>query len=221
MQTRDQIVIVYYPICGGGKFVINSLGLSRYCTLHDYELAVWDSAQTVHDEFYYQTKLKHTLATVPENKNNVDWSKYEMGNSHYTSSQIEFENNAVAISKQNQYFCLTAHTPDHLKNIINLSKSNKIIKLTNYSAWLKISAFKHQSITNDIENKINYWNYIDQQEVKEQDWWFTINVDAGINNQSVRQKQIEDLYQMLGWDDFNQEIWSQYYQKYMQSHKIF
>jgi hypothetical protein len=218
MQISDLTLILYYPVCAGGKFIINSLGLSKYCTLHDYGLAKWDCDQTAHDQLYYQTKLSHVLATVPINKNSGDWINYEMGNTRQLLTPGQFQIAAADITKRQQYFCIIAHSREDLEEIKNITHSKNIIKLTNFSKWMRVSSFKHQETANDIDNKVVASEYTDQKEINNEDWWHIVDIDQGVGNKLIMQQQIEDLYTKLKWDDFDTTVWSQYYQQYIQSH---
>ena len=220
MKISDLTLIVYFPPCAGGKFVINSLGLSKYCTLHDYNLALWDSRQTAHDQQYYQTKLKHTLHTVPVAKNSTRWSQHEMGNARYLVDAVVFEHSADRITKQQQHFCAIAHTPEDIEEIKKFTHSTTVIKLSNFSKWLRVSSFKHAATANDIENKVANYSYIDHKELAESTWYYTIDIDTGMYDQTFMQRQIMELYHKLGWDDFDSNIWSQYYQRYINSHTL-
>ena len=220
MKISDLTLIVYYPVCAGGKFIINSLGLSRHCTLHDYILAIWDSDQTVYDQTYYQTKLEHTLRTVPPNKQDLDWQKYEMGNSRHLSSPYNFNLYATNIAKQQQYFCIIAHDIVNLEKIKNFTNSTTVIKLTNFAKWARHSSFKHQDISNNVENYIYHRHSIDKEEMQDSTWFHTIDIDCGMQDQSTMQYQIQLLYTKLGWDDFDQTSWTHYYQRYIQSHNL-
>jgi len=220
MKISDLTLIVYYPVCAGGKFIINSLGLSRHCTLHDYQLGIWDSDQTVYDQTYYQTKLEHTLCTVPPNKQDLNWREYEMGNSHQLSNPYNFTLHATNITKQQQYFCIIAHDIVNLERIKYFTKSTNVIKLTNFAKWARNSSFKHQDISNNVENYIYHRHSIDKEEMQGSTWFHTIDIDCGMQDQSVMQYQIQSLYTKLGWNDFDQTSWTHYYQRYIQSHNL-
>jgi hypothetical protein len=155
MKLNDLILIVYYPVCAGGKFTINSLGLSRYCTLHDYQLACWDASQSEHNQLYYQTKLEYVLQTVPDTKNNKNWTRFEMGNSHQLFKNNQFLNSAAKlITRNDQCFCIIVHDQNLLDPMLKTTTTTRVIKLTNFTQWMRTSAFKHKGTEDDIENKV-------------------------------------------------------------------
>jgi len=221
MKLNDLILIVYYPVCAGGKFTINSLGLSRYCTLHDYQLARWDASQSNHDQVYYQTKLEYVLKTVPDTKNDQNWIRFEMGNGHQLFKNNQFINSAAKlITRNNQCFCITVHDQNLLDPMLEITTATRVIKLTNFTQWMRTSAFKHKGTEDDIENKVAAHKFLDQKEMQNKSWFYTIDMDCGMQDQSLMQQQIQSLYEKLGWDDFDQTSWAQYYQRYIQSHNL-
>lgn len=221
MKLNDLILIVYYPVCAGGKFTINSLGLSRYCTLHDYQLACWDASQFKHDQLYYQTKLEYILQTVPDTKNDKNWTRFEMGNDHQLFKNNQFLNSAAKlITRNDQCFCITVHDQNLLDPMLEITTATQVIKLTNFTQWMRTSAFKHKDTEDDIENKVAAHNFLDQKEMQNKSWFYAIDMDRGMQDQSFMQQQIQSLYEKLGWDDFDQTSWSRYYQRYIQSHNL-
>ena len=222
MKLNDLVLIVYYPPCAGGKFTINSLGLSRYCTLHDYRLACWDASQPKYDQQYYQIKLEYVLNTVPDTKNNQNWTKFEMGNYHqlFGNHQQPFVSAAKMITRNNQCFCVIVHDQNLLDSMLETTTATRVIKLTNFTQWMRTSAFKHKETNDDIENKVAAHKFLDQKEMQNKSWFYVIDMDQGMQDQSFMQHQIQSLYEKLGWDDFDQTSWSQYYQRYIQSHNL-
>ena len=164
-KFQNQAILVYYPCGAGGKFIINSLGLSRHCVPHDPELAIWDLPQTVFDQLYYQTKLDQVLNTVPPIHDLDNWQKYELGVYDKWLNPVDFsaKSRLNNIINADRYFCLIGHSPEDLQKYLNRYPNINIVKLTNYCQWLKRSSFKILELKNDVENKVDYWNYIDQQ----------------------------------------------------------
>jgi len=218
MKNIKPAIIVYYPCCAGGKFIINSLSLSKYFVLHDTDLAIWDIQQKVHDQQYYSKKLEIILNTVPEQSNDTKWLRYELGvNSEWDSLDSEF---LQPLLKENTHaFPLTANTIDRVLNLKEIFTNNFVIKLTNYTKWMTVSQFKMPEVQQDLKNKIDYWNFVDQKELEGEKFFdFLIDVDRSYIDQHKIKTAIEDLYQQLGFDDFQPNLWIQYYQKYIKAH---
>ena len=210
-------ILVYYPAGAGGKFFINSIGLSRHCVPHDVVHAEWDIKQHNFDLHYYNTKLQQVLATIPAIDDYLQWQPYELG-----VGNKWYDNESVYIKKiidAGRKFCILAHDPDRFKQCLN-NNPQCIIKLTNYGSWMKAAKFKNIFLSNDIENKISYWSYMDKQELKEFDFpYLLIDIDAIMFDKNAMTTQIKNLYSELKFDDFNSELWGQYYDKYINFHK--
>ena len=220
MKNVKPAIIVYYPCCAGGKFVINSLSLSRYFVLHDTDLAQWDVKQKVHDQQYYSRKLEIILKTVPDHPNDSQWLKYELGvNSEWDSPDSDF---LQPLLEQNTHsFPLTANTIDRVLTLKEIFTNNFVVKLTNYTKWLTVSQFKMPEVQQDLKNKIEYWNFVDQQELAGEKFFdYLVDVDGSYFDQDKIKQSIQGLYQQLGFDDFQSDLWTQYYQKYINAHRL-
>jgi hypothetical protein len=214
---------MYYPCGASGKFVMNFLSLSRYCTLHKFDLAVWDANVDVHDTNYYEKKLQHILNTVPDEVNCPDWQQYEMGNGILIDSDdTQFANNSAKILRRDQWFAVVAHTPDELDALIARIGTSTVIKITNYGKWLETTNFKLPRIKTKILDRVSYWNWIDKKELEIDldKYWALIDIDSTIHDQEKWLVQIEQLYEQFGWDDFNRNLCAQYYNKYMSRHEF-
>jgi hypothetical protein len=220
-------ILIYYPCGAGGKFIINSLGLSRHCVPHHIGMAIWDISQQIVDSSYYQQKLQQVLKTVPEYKQEArKWQQYELGvfNKWIDLSSVPptVGTSLKNIIAHNRYFCTIAHTPEDLQLYLdNFPNIKHVIKLTNYSSWLKISRFKIPELENNIDNKIKYWKFIDEQELNNSKLFYKlIDIDNSMFDYDRMLDQVKNLYSYLNFDDFNKELWTAYYQKYINFHKV-
>jgi hypothetical protein len=222
MTIENNTIIVYYPVAAGGKFFINSLGLSRHCVLHNVELARWDLDQSVFTENYYKTKLNHVLKTIPPDQNSY-WQSYELGVFNYW---LSFENNPPTCSSalkdivsSGRHCCVITHNPEYLVSVMSAFSLKNIVKLTNYTKWLMECSFKVSGLTEDIKNKVDYWGYIDQKEIADPAYnYLLVDVDNSMRDQTAMTKQIKNLYNHFGFDDFNEDLWLQYYKRYINFH---
>jgi hypothetical protein len=215
---------VYYPVAAGGKFTINSLSLSKNCVLLNRHLAHWELGQSDLDVLYHK-KLNTILYTVPENAFDGNWQQYEL--SYHVSQSLyqkKFSNSVLELNQkiidQKKHFCIECHSSDEIKFLLSTYPTAQILKLTNYIEWMTLC--KSKARIEDIEDKQAYWKHVDQLEVKSSpfDWAFLIDMDDSMHSMSVMQAQIESLYKKLGFDDFNESRWQQYYKKYAQSHNL-
>jgi hypothetical protein len=220
-KFQSQAIIVYYPCGTGGKFIINSLGLSRHCVPQDNLLSQWDIQQRIFDQSYYQKKLDQVSATVPPKYDLKNWQTYELGvGLHWLSKFDDVQTRLINIIDANRYFCLINHTFADLESMLHKYPGIKnIIKLTNYTKWLELCKFKISSIEHDIKNKIDYWKYIDDKEVANNAIpWTLVDIDNSMHNYKNMLQQIKNLYDILNFDDFDENLWSQYYKKYIHVH---
>ena len=210
---------MYYPPGAGGKFLINSLGLSRHMVPNDVDWAIWDLQQTVHDHEYYNKKLQTILRTVPDAVDDPKWQQYELNSNHkWRSPDSEFL--SPIIENQTKSWAVVVHTLDQVRESKKAFPNSFVVKLSNYSKWLRISQFKMLSLSEDINNKIDYWTYVDHQEIQGEKFFDSLfDVDHCYTNLDRMRRSVEELYHQLGFDDFQYPLWVQYYIRYLSSHK--
>jgi len=184
---------------------MNSLGLSRHNTLHDIKLSLWDTTQ-FHDDNYYKTKLDVVCNTVPGIDDANNWQSYELGDG------IEWKTTQNFKGKN---YCVIAHSTDEFATY---EKIDFIVKLTNYADWLRVSSFKSAGVKEDLNNKVAYWDYVDKSEINcpEYDWHlFDMSTMFDYNK---TKEQVKILYNLLNYEDFNEDLWAVYYNKYINFH---
>ena len=221
-KFQSLCILVYYPVAAGGKFIINSLGLSRHCVPHSIKYADWDIQQNNFNSAYYNTKLQQILETIPPINDYLAWQSYELGVGMQWYPTYRDPSPVKKIIDANRHFCIIVHDPENLKlRLLETGPVQHMVKLTNYIEWLKISKFKHPSVIDDITNKVAYWNYIDKQELNTLDFsYMLVDMDTNIFDQNAMANQIKNLYSKLQFDDFNFDLWRQYYNKYINFHKV-
>ena len=220
MTFEDLCVLFYYPPSAGGKFIINSLGLSKHCVLHSPRLAQWELEQTDID-LLYKKKLETVLKTVPEHAFDGTWQKYELGvgASWFQHKNITITPELQKIIDSSKHFCLIYHNIDELRLILSMYPRTPVVKLTNFVDWMVYCSSKTK-IT-DIDEKRLYWSFVDKNElVYPTTDWILVDIDDSIRSMVLMQQQIQMLYNKFGFDDFDESRWRQYYTKYAQSHRI-
>ena len=220
MTFEDLCIVVYYPPSAGGKFIINSLGLSKNCVLHSTRLAQWELEQTDVD-LLYEKKLENILKTVPENAFDGTWQKYELkvGDSWFPDEDGTITPGLQKIISSSKHFCFIYHNFNELQSILSMYPKTRVVKPTNYIDWMIYCRTKTR-IT-DVDEKRIHWSFVDKNEVASNAIdWILIDIDNSMRSMTLMQQQIEMLYNKLGFDDFNQSRWRQYYTKYAQSHEL-
>ena len=212
-------LLFYYPHGAGGKFIINSLSLSRHCVLFDVNFAIWDIEQTQHDTAYYEHKLRTVLTSVPRTQDRHNWQNYELGTPPGAWDNEHCKHLIPILESATKRFFYIAHYPEQAESYQTQYPNMTLIKLTNYAQWMQTSAFKVPELEQDLDNKLAYWSHQDRQEqVFNQFRAVIVDMDNNIFDHDKMQQQVRHLYQRLGFDDFQPNLWSQYYVRYMQVH---
>lgn len=185
---------------------------------HDIELAHWDLKQTVHDREYYDRKLSAILNTVPNGPNDTDWGGHELGTQLNWHDRNHASLQPILASGQH-CFALIAHEFDQIANLRRNFPNSVLIKSTNYTKWQRVSSFKQPEFLADVENKIGYWKFVDQKELQGPRFYdLLLDVDTNYPNADRMQETIGKLYAELGFDDWQPELWRQYYDRYIKVH---
>lgn len=218
MSKSKPAIIFYFPCCAGGKFLINSLSLSRHMVPQDIKLAHWDVEQTVYDRAYYDRKLSVMLNTVPNGPNDTGWLGYELGTQlkwhdrNHTSLQ-------PILAPGRHCFPLIAHEFDQIPNLRQNFPNSVLIKSTNYTKWQRVSSFKQADFLADVKNKIAYWQFVDKKELQGPRFYdLLLDVDNNYPYADRMQDSMGKLYAELGFDDWQPELWKQYYDRYIKVH---
>lgn len=138
----DKLIIVCYPVGAGGKFLINSLGLSNSCVLQDQNLV----------------KLQLSGGLTPDRKIDLlhsriqevsgGWNDLHLGDSRLFGfdpqdylidypEALRFNNVIEELSVNNQhYFFTNIHNFIYLKTYLNIWKNAKVILFENFSNFI-------------------------------------------------------------------------------------
>ena len=186
--NTDQLIIFYYPSDAGGKFLINSLGLSDHAVFQDSQLA---AKQLVENNFSKQDKIDYLLNKI--NNTIEKWSDLDLGcgqlfgrgsNSIYGLKDItltnEFKNLfnfdpiIEPLSKSSKYFFKTAHFTYNLKKEMMFWPNAKVVELVNYNNFIK----KYRSLDYNDYNTVRGESWpIDYPSIKEY-----VNLDTVIQD---------------------------------------
>jgi len=187
--------------------------------LFDPEFAKWDIAQTVHDSAYYEHKLRTVLTSVPPVHDRDRWQNYELGTPPGVWNNEHCKHLIPILESATKRFYYITHDPDQAQQYLDQYPGMTMIKLTNYVQWMQNSAFKMPDLQRELDNKLAYWGYIDRQEQVLNRWHaVTVDMDTNMFDHDMMQQHIQFLYDQLGFDDFQPQLWSQYYDQYMQVH---
>jgi hypothetical protein len=191
----DKLVILNYASYCGGKFVINSLGLSNDAFFqHNFFVK-----EQIQGKFTPEDKLDYLLEQLQ--KMEGTWDDLNLGclqmfevPTDNMSAKSEFNKWAVEASFQQKYFFIVAHSNDQYKVIKGLWPNAKEIQFTNCQDFMKevrplSNPYQHHS----VENPFYTWNAR---------WYLDIEETV---------YHLRELYQILDLHDFNEDAIRQYY----------
>jgi hypothetical protein len=183
----DKLIIFYYPGNAGGKFLINSLGLSDNAVFQDSKLA----AKQLAGNFSNQDKIDYLLNKINETKEK--WSDLDLGcgqlYGHGNKSihglkdlpltnkirnYFTFDTIIEPLSKSSKYFFKIAHFTHTFKKELMFWPNAKVIELVNYKPFIK----KYRSLDNCHYNNVKGESWPDNYpSIKEY-----VNLDTAIQD---------------------------------------
>jgi hypothetical protein len=195
----DRNIIFYYPHGTGGKFLINSLGLSDYATLQHSELI----QRQLGGEFSNIDKLVYLLSTLHQHKIKDVWEDLGLGCAQ--TYRVDPLNNVkipdafypilMTARHINLLLFIVGHTVDCINAIRKVWPSAKVISFTNYHTFLTRRKFYSPATA------INF-SLLPSDYVWESDWYL---------DKEVTLLKISHLYDQLELSDFNKSYISMYY----------
>jgi hypothetical protein len=199
--NTDSVVIVYYPTNAGGKFLINSLGLSNGCYFQDIDFV------RLQQDNKFTPKLKlMTLLERIGNNNNHSWGDLGLGcralfgtNGH---NPEDFFPEIDLISYESTLFFVVAHTPESFEQLNIIWPNAKKIYLTNYAKFI------------EWRTNCQYTQPEDSELLKRHE--FLIWDVGSYFDRSQFLTQLKTFYSQLGLTDFNQHYAKTFYNKYIE-----
>ena len=213
--NTDRLIIFCYPRYAGGKFLINSLGLSDDCLFQSAPLA---EAQ-LEAKFTQSDKLNYLLTSLEAVT--YDWDDLHLG-CHYFFGPTNYDyvynvplkfNPVVEKSiNDNKYFFLVTHNNLFLTKYISHWKNPKIVQFTDYYKFI------------DFYNRVEQHHTKYHQEVWDQSMNLAIertsldkitwNTDWYFSKKETIE-QIYNLYVKLNLGNFNEQAIATYYDEWI------
>jgi len=199
--NTNSVVIVYYPINAGGKFLINSLGLSDGCYFQDIDFVKLQQD----NKFTPKLKLMTLLERIGNNTNH-SWGDLGLGcQALFGTDPVDVKNflqDIDVISHEDTLFFVIAHEPKKLEELINIWPNAKKIYLTNYA--------------NFIEWRTNcQYAQSEDTEILKQHEFLIWDVDSYFDKSQFL-TQLKTFYSQLGLTDFNEHYVKTFYNKYVE-----
>jgi hypothetical protein len=199
--NTDSVVIVYYPVNAGGKFLINSLGLSNGCYFQDIEFVRLQRD----NKFTPKLKLITLLERIGVN-NNISWGDLGLGCQALFGTAghnpEDFFPEIDLISHESTLFFVIAHDPIYFEQLNNIWPNAKKIYLTNYAKFI------------EWRNNCQYMRPEDTELLKQHNFLIW-DVDSYFDK-SQYLTQLKTFYSYLGLTDFNEHYVKTFYNKYVE-----
>ena len=200
--NSNSVVIVYYPHNAGGKFLINSLGLSNGCYLQDIEFVKLQ----LDNQFTPELKLA-TLLTRLDLNDNQTWKDLGLGcqqlfGTNYHDPEDFFPEINLISYKPTLFFIVT-HNLNFFEKVNDVWPNAKKIYLTNYAKFIEWRS--NVPCTRPEETEL-----LTQHE-------FLIWDVESYFDKSQYLTQLETFYSQLGLTDFNQQYVETFYNKYIET----
>ena len=215
-----QVIIFNFPAGAGGKMLQNCVSLSRHCVLTKLEYALWQLKYVGDfDPNFYQQKLGWVLATLPTKDEMIHWLEYELGETLlYGINFLEFNKHIPVPNKEiykladkKLWSTVTVHNFGAVEHYINYWPNIKYVSLINNKIFAKKSLFlKNPNLTFDSD-----WENLGHTP---SGVGFKFDIDNTIYDTNKFLDQVEKLYEYLEFDDFQRDLISAYYSKYIELH---
>jgi len=229
------MIILVYPTYTGGKFIANCLALSRHCVVQSEPLARLDLKFKKFDPTYYEFKLKSVMKSLPPIDNMRNWFDYEFGCDKLYGIHEDFykENNIKTIREriscnvvlndiltQGKLSCTITHDYRTLMKQMLIYPQAKIIEFKNFDNFRALAATlkssKHTLTDNGYISAREY--YYKDQEFYQLDS-FMIDVDNTFMEWHPFNQMMQELYDYLGFDDYNSELVYKFWVAYTNLHR--
>ena len=215
MISTNNICLFYLPFTGG-KFIANCLALSRHVVCNDLQLALTDLTFTEYNSAYYQFKLDAVLSSLSTNFiNDGKWKEFPGLDIPRYSKQV-IDNLIQQVQIQNKKICHIAHWNADVDSYRIKYTDLQVCKLVNFKKFNSL-CFVLKSDTKDIDRHkqgFDIWTETAQESN------VTFDVDSSMYDYTYFLSEIKKLYNYFGFEDFNLEMLTKFYNQYKQLHRL-
>jgi len=219
---NGRAIIFNYPAGAGGKMLQNCVALSRYCVLSSLQCATWQLNYLGKiTRQYYQYKLQRILASLPPPDRMNDWLNSEFKEKDLYGINFEGFNrhdpmpNNVAmyrLAQQGLYSTVSVHNWGAVEHYACYWPTLKHVCLVNSEQFARFCLpIKNSSLQYDLE-------WIPEGGTPK-DQCFEFDIDGTMWTTDLFVKQVADLYNYLGFDDFQADLITLYHQHYIGLHQ--
>lgn len=196
--NTDKLIRVVYPSNAGGKFLINSLGLSKNCVFQHNIFAKTQLAFP--DKDFVKIKFNYILRKIKESKNKT-WNDLGLGcaqlfgiKNNEINRNSFFNKDIIAVSNSGKYFFIVCHLNRVNNDISFVWPNSREIVFYNFNSIRNLrvnNKSKHKLVA--ISKNPLYWN------------------TENYFSKSKTLTEIEKLYQQLDLSDFREDLIGTYY----------
>lgn len=225
----DHVIHLYFPAFAGGKFLTNTLSLSRHSIIADLRFAEQDLAYQTFDNNFYQFKLNSILTFLPSVEDRHNWRSYEfrewqlngIDSKDYATKTVEqiknhkFNPIIKKIIDSKRTFFFLSHYYDETVGFKQVWPNAKIITMVNWNKFIALAgSFKRSS----GEDNLAHLDFLLDHSTTLPFPSLIFDVDHSIFSRDNFLRSIKLLYQALEWDDFQENLVGHYYDAYREIH---
>lgn len=211
----DKLIRVAFPPFAGGKFLINSLGLSNKCLFQSSFFAQTQLAFPNKD--FQEVKFNYLLKRIKISNELNTWNDLGLG-----CHQL-LQNEKIDFNNSEKFFFLVCHNE---RQFMNVNESKNIILFYNTKNFQEIrfksiqqkylyNYFDEEEFSDSINRRKEYWDndFLRVEKILMSNvknvifYWNTENYFS----KSKTLSGIEKLYQQLGLNDYREDLIGNYY----------
>lgn len=183
---------------------------------NDLQLALADLTFTEYNSAYYQFKLDAVLLSLPTNFiNDGNWKEFP-GLDIPLYSKTVINDLIQQVQSQNKKICHIAHWNADVDNFRAKYSDLQVCKLVNFKKFNSL-CFVLKSETKDIdrhEQGFDPWIETAQESN------VTFDIDSSMYSRTYFLAEIRKLYNYFGFEDFNPDLLTKFYNQYKQLHRL-
>jgi len=220
----EKIIIIKYTSGGGGRFLLNCLGLSDDSILLSPTLA----KMQLENRLPIEKKLKYLLWALEQSRLKKSWNELNLveynffgisDHDYYEMSENDiknFEYNDIVDQciKNNKFIFISEHFDEYIQKLLNCWKNSKFILFENEENFIKSrnniiqgeSRKKYFEQTNKLNLKSIEGLYDNPSYKWNSEWYFSKEKTIS---------EIKKIYELFDMTGFNEKAISLYYDKWM------
>lgn len=213
MIITQDIGIFYLPF-SGGKFISNCLALSRHVVVGRPDLAYQDLCFENCSAEYYQLKLHNVMQSLPTDFHTTgQW--YEFWDLDIPPTYTNGFGHVIKLAREKRKTIThNIHWPQDLQTRKQQFPNLKVIKLENFKKFNSL-CYLLKSKNKDLERHQQGFDSWVADSPKSD---ISIDIDNSMTSAEFFLNEIKKLYDFFGFDDYQEQLLLEFYQKYQNLH---